>query len=87
MLVVDGVVGPAYSTLLGRAETLPFILLSKLSMGVLSSVAVQAALTDILESPALKAFEGALHGFLGASRGHGVGERKWVHGAVGAVSV
>lgn len=84
MMVVGGVVGAAYSTMAGPLETLPFLILSYISPAALSSAPVKAALAAILESPALKAFEAALHGLASASaKPHSV---SWSRPAAAAVS-
>jgi len=82
MMVVQGVVGAAYSTMAGSLETLPFLILSYFSPAALSSAPVEAALSAILESPALKAFEAAIHGL--ASANAKPVSASWMRSAAGA---
>ena len=55
-----------FSTYAGTLETAPFRLLSSLLPGLLTHPAVAGALSTVLESPLLKAFENMLNTLVGA---------------------
>ena len=82
MMVVQGVVGAAYSTMAGSLETLPFLILHYISPAALSSAPVIAALSAILESPALKVFEAAIHRLASANAKQV--SASWMRSAAGA---